>query len=199
LIHDAAGHLLSVINDILDISKIQSGKYTLDTREVTVQDFLKSAIEANTALAAEMDVELVDRVPADLPPIRGDEHKLRQIFVQLISNAIKFNVKGGQAVIDAGRLPDDGVAVLIRDSGIGMTAEEIEVAMTPFGQVDGSRARWREGTGLGLPIAKSLVELHGGGLEIRSVKGEGSEVAVLLPSRHHVSLALGHEDWPLSN
>lgn len=199
LICDAAGHLLSVINDILDISKIQSGKYTLDAREVCLEDVLSAAVNTNTPLANEMGVEIVSRIPAGLPTVRGDETKLQQVFTNLISNAVKFNTAGGQVVIDAGRLPDDGIAILIRDSGIGMTPEEVEVAITPFGQVDASRARWREGTGLGLPIAKSLVELHGGGLEIKSTKGKGTEVAVLLPSRHNVSLASGLDAAPAPN
>lgn len=199
LICDAAGHLLSVINDILDISKIQSGKYTLDAREVCLEDVLTAATNANTQLAEEMGVQIISRIPPGLPTVRGDEHKLQQVFSNLISNAVKFNTAGGQVVIDAGRLPDDGIAILIRDSGIGMTPEEIQVAITPFGQVDASRARWREGTGLGLPIAKSLVELHGGGLEIKSAKGKGTEVAVLLPSRHNVSLASGIENVPANN
>ncbi|MEO1281840.1 MAG: ATP-binding protein [Pseudomonadota bacterium] len=188
LINDAAGHLLSVINDILDISKIQSGRYTLDASEISVGMLLEQVVEQHQELAREAQLEIFSRLPKDLPAVRGDDHKLVQVFNNLISNAIKFTEPGGQVAIDALRLADEGLAILIRDSGIGMSEEEINIALTPFGQVDGSRTRWREGTGLGLPIAKSLVELHGGKLEIKSVQGQGTEVAVLLPSRHHVSI-----------
>lgn len=187
LINDAAGHLLSVINDILDISKIQSGKYTLDSREVNVEEILVTCIGSFRLMASEAAVTITTSMAYDLPPARGDGVKLRQIFTNVISNAIKFTPRGGSIAIEALRSNTGGVTILIRDTGVGMTPEEITVALTPFGQVDGGRARWREGTGLGLPIAKALVELHGGHIEIRSKKGEGTEVAVILPSRNSVS------------
>lgn len=193
LIRDAAVHLLSVINDILDISKIQSGRYTLDSREVNLDEIIKKVLATFRAAADEAGVQLLYRCPTDLPPVRGEPAKLRQILNNLISNAIKFTLKDGAVVIEALRLADGGVTILIRDTGIGMSEEELAIALTPFGQVDGSHRRWREGTGLGLPIAKSLVELHGGRLEIRTAKGQGTEVSVQLPSRHHVSLADGRD------
>lgn len=191
LIRDAAGHLLSVINDILDISKIQSGRYTLDAREIQIDDILVEVLEGLDESSSEAGLELVRRLPIDLPAVRGDDRKLKQAFSNIISNAIKFTHQGGQIRVEALRLPDDGVAVRIRDTGIGMTKEEVDVALTPFGQVDGSRARWREGTGLGLPIANSLIELHGGQLDIKSEKNKGTEVNVVLPSRHLVSVVQG--------
>lgn len=187
LINDAAGHLLSVINDILDISKIQSGKYTLDSREVNVEEIIHACISSFRLMASEAGVTIAPAMAYDLPVARGDSVKLRQIFTNIISNAIKFTPRGGTVNIDTMRTNTGGVAILIRDSGIGMTKEEIKIAMTPFGQVDAGRTRWREGTGLGLPIAKALVELHGGQIEIRSKKGEGTEVAIILPSRNRVS------------
>ena len=193
LIRDAAGHLLSVINDILDISKIQSGSYTLDSREVQVDEILSLCLASFRLQAQEAGVQLVNGLPPDLPPVRGDAVKLRQIFTNLISNAIKFTRRDGSVTIEARRLPDESLTVVVADTGVGMTEDELMVALTPFGQVDGSRTRWREGTGLGLPIAKALVELHGGRLEIRSVKGQGTEVLVILPSRHEVSVAEGRD------
>ena len=195
LIHDAAGHLLSVINDILDISKIQSGRYTLDSREINVDEIIQSSVTSFRLMASEAGVALVPVVAIDLPAVRGDSVKLRQIFTNLISNAIKFTPRGGSVTIEALRISNGGVAILIRDTGVGMTADEITVALTPFGQVDGSRSRWREGTGLGLPIAKALVELHGGTIEIRSQKARGTEVAITLPSRNMVS-AVSEKHYP---
>lgn len=193
LINDAAGHLLAVINDILDISKIQSGRYTIDAREVNLDEILQAAIASFRVSAAEADVTIQLRIAIDLPPIRGDAVKFRQIFTNLFSNAVKFTPAKGTISIEALRGSDGGVTIIVRDTGIGMSEEELLVAMTPFGQVDGGRARWREGTGLGLPIAKALVELHGGRLEIRSAKSIGTEVVIILPSRHLVTVAEGRD------
>ncbi len=190
LIHDAAGHLLSVINDILDISKLQSGKFTLDARETSIGDILSNATNAYRMMASEAHVDLRTEIAPNLPPIRGDAEKLRQIFMNIISNALKFTPANGIVEVSARRSISGGVVVAIRDSGIGMSAEEIDVAMTPFGQVDGSRSRWREGAGLGLPIAKALIELHGGVLELRSKKGTGTDVVMAFPAHDNVSPAL---------
>jgi two-component system, cell cycle sensor histidine kinase PleC len=191
LIQDAAGHLLAVINDILDISKIQSGKYALNNREIDLDEILASCLAAFKPQAEEAQLTLDQRVAADMPKVKGDAVKLRQIFTNLIGNAIKFTQPGGTVAVEGFRLSDGGIAVTVRDTGIGMSEEEILVALTPFGQVDGTKSRWREGTGLGLPIARALVELHGGQLEIRSTKSVGTEVAVLLPPPNHTSLTPG--------
>lgn len=192
LIHDAAGHLLSVINDILDISKIQSGRYTLDAREINIDEIIQNCVASFRLMASEAGVSIVPVVAIDLPAVRGDAIKIRQVFTNLVSNAIKFTPRGGTVTIEALRINTGGVAILIRDTGVGMSEDEIAIALTPFGQVDGSRSRWREGTGLGLPIAKALVELHGGRIEIRSTKGHGTEVSVVLPSRNSVSVTSEH-------
>lgn len=188
LINDAAGHLLSVINDILDISKMQSGRYTLDSIEISVEEVLQLAYSSNRNIAREAGVSLDLEVAGNLPTIRGDAVKLRQAFNNLLSNAIKFTLQGGAVKIEAIRLADGGVAVVIRDTGVGMTPEEVEFATKPFGQVDGRRTRWREGAGLGLPIARSLIELHGGHIKIESVKGKGTEVGVILPSAATINI-----------
>lgn len=193
LIHDAAGHLLSVINDILDISKIQSGKYTLDRREVALDEVLRAAISSLRMSSKEARLEIVQSIAPDVPPVRGDAAKLKQIFTNLISNAVKFTPAGGTVTIEARRRADDGAVVIIRDTGVGMSDEEIRLALQLFSQVDGSRIRVREGTGLGLPIAKSLIELHGGELHFRSSKDCGTEVTVILPSRHQVTVAEGRD------
>ena len=193
LIQDAASHLLAVINDILDISKIQSGRYTLDSREVAIDEVIQASIASFRLTAQEGNVELRHSIAADVPNVRGDAVKLRQILTNLISNAIKFTPPGGTVAIDARRLNDGGAIVYVRDSGVGMNPDEILIALTPFGQVDASRTRWREGTGLGLPIARALVELHGGQLEIRSAKALGTEVSIILPPPHHVSVSAGRQ------
>jgi two-component system cell cycle sensor histidine kinase PleC len=189
LIHDAAEHLLSVINDILDLSKMQSGKYTLDAHEISLDEVLNTCLASCRQLAEAAQVTLRQRIAFDLPPVRGDAAKLKQVFANLISNAIKFTLKGGEVTVEALEHGDEGVLVSVRDTGIGMTEDEIRVALTPFGQVDAGRTRWREGAGLGLPIARALVELHGGELMITSIKGNGTDATVILPPRQMVSLA----------
>ena len=123
--------------------------------------------------AAEAGVNVRARIAYNLPHVRGDTAKLKQVFSNLLSNAIKFTLKGGEVVVEALEHGDGGVLVSVRDTGIGMTEEEVRVALTPFGQVDGARTRWREGTGLGLPIAKALVELHGGAAHDHQHQGSG--------------------------
>ena len=195
LIHDAAGQLLAVINDILDISKIQSGRYTLDHHEVDLDDVLASCAASFKGAAEEAFVEIKLLLDPSLPAVRGDANKLRQIFTNLLNNAIKFTRPGGSVTLEATRTSDGGAVAVVHDTGVGMTLDEIEIALTPFGQVDGKKTRWREGTGLGLPIAKALVELHGGRLEIRSTKGQGTAAAAFLPSRHNVSTTQDHESF----
>jgi two-component system cell cycle sensor histidine kinase PleC len=188
LIHDAAGHLLSVINNILDISKIQSGKCTIEAREVNLGEVLSASASSFRLMAQTAGVKLEDQSESALPMIRGDAVKLRQVFTNLISNALKFTRSGGSVTMKTRAAPDGGVVVEICDTGIGMSEEDVAVALTPFGQVDASHARWREGTGLGLPIASALVQLHDGELRIRSQKGVGTEVIVTLPPRHQLSV-----------
>lgn len=182
LIQGAAEHLLSVVNDILDISKIQSGKYTLEPGDVNVTDVLATTVNAFRMTALEGQLDLRADIAPNLPTLRGDGTKLRQTFSNIISNALKFTPAEGIVEVSARPNGTGGVIVAVRDSGLGMTADEIRIALAPFGQVDGGRSRWREGTGLGLPIAKAFVELHGGQLEIRSTKGAGTEVVMTFPA-----------------
>ena len=193
IIHEAASHLLSVINDILDISKIQAGRFVLDQRDVELDEILRTCILSFRPLATQAGLTLVEEIAGDLHLTRGDAGKLNQVFNNILSNAIKFTPHGGTVTLSATNLLPDRVSVSIRDTGIGMNAEDIAVAMTPFGQVDGSRTRWREGTGLGLPIAHSLTQMHEGEINIRSKPGAGTEVIVLLPSSTRISLAEARE------
>jgi two-component system, cell cycle sensor histidine kinase PleC len=187
LIRDAATHLLAVINDILDISKLQSGKYTVDAKEVDVEEVLQLSLAAQQPAATARGILMESKPNAALPCVRGDAGKLRQVFGNLISNAIKFTPAGGSITLAAQALEDGGVRVRICDTGVGMTREEVALALTPFAQVDAGLSRWQEGAGLGLPIAKALVQLHGGTLEINSAKSMGTEVLVTLPSRLRVT------------
>lgn len=188
LIHDAAGHLLSVINSILDISKIQSGKYVIENREVDLAEVLRASVSSFRLMAQSAEVTIEEQIEPDLPTTRGDAVKLRQVFTNLISNALKFTRRGGAVTIRAKATPEAGAVVEVSDTGVGMSEDDVATALMPFGQVDGSHARWREGTGLGLPIAIALVQLHEGQLQIGSKKGIGTCVTVTLPPRTHLSV-----------
>jgi two-component system cell cycle sensor histidine kinase PleC len=193
LIHDAARHLLSVINNILDISKMQSGKYSLDAREINIDEILTATVSSLKLMSEEAGVPVSLKMPFDLPRVKGDGVKLRQALTNLLNNALKFTHAGGSVTIEAVKRNDGGVTIYVRDTGVGMSPEEVKIALEPFGQVDAGHNRWREGTGLGLPIAKALVELHGGTLAIQSQKGMGTEVAAVLPPSHMVSVAEGRD------
>lgn len=190
LIRDAAQHLLGVINGILDISKIQSGKFVLDMREVALDELMQAVIASFKLMARDGDIRLTLEADDPLPLIGGDAVKLRQVFTNLISNALKFTPAGGEVRVDLTAEPDGSVRAVVKDSGIGMTPDEIRVALTPFGQVDSGRTRWREGTGLGLPIAKSLVQLHGGKFRLESDKGVGTRIIMDFPP-HAAQAAAG--------
>jgi two-component system cell cycle sensor histidine kinase PleC len=176
-----------VINDILDISKLQSGKYTVDSKEVDLDEVLQLSLAALQPAATARGILMESKLNAALPCVRGDAGKLRQVFSNLISNAIKFTPAGGSVTLAAQGLEDGGVSVRICDTGVGMTKAEVALALTPFAQVDAGLSRWQEGAGLGLPIAKALVQLHGGTLEINSAKSMGTEVLITLPSRLRVT------------
>jgi two-component system, cell cycle sensor histidine kinase PleC len=182
LVQDAATHLLTVINNILDISKLHSGSFILDPSDVQVTDAIDDSLTHFARQISDSGLNVTCNVANELPVIEGDEQKLRQVFINLIGNAVKFTPPGGSITIDAIFEPRGDIVVAVRDTGVGMSEEEIRVALAPFGQVDASRSRWREGSGLGLPIAKALVELHGGTIKISSLKGQGTEVLVRLPS-----------------
>lgn len=188
LINDSANRLLTVINDILDISKIHSGTYRLDAYEVEIADIVLDCIETFRPQATEAGVVITPRIAFSLPLVKGDEKKLAQIFANLMSNAVKFTPRGGSISVEVLEQGSGGVMISIRDTGIGMTEEQIRIALEPFGQVDGAKTRWREGAGLGLTIAKSLTELHGGELLITSVKDKGTDVTVTLPPAHQLSV-----------
>ena len=187
MIQDSAAHLLALINDILDISKLQSGRYYIDEQDVELEDVLDTCIRSFAKPAAAAGITLTQKMPDTLPPMRGDAAKLGQALSNLLSNAVKFTRNGGGIVVEARPRDRDGTEVVIRDTGVGMEEEELKVAMKPFGQVDGGRSRWREGAGLGLPIATALINLHGGSIDIKSAKGIGTEIKIFLPSKRLVS------------
>jgi signal transduction histidine kinase len=175
-------HLLELINSILDLSKVESGNASLAEDDVVLRDVIKDSLVTVREQALEAGVAVDTSLPEDLPVVHGDATKLRQIFINLLSNAVKFTQREGTVTVSARREPDNGIAILFADTGIGMTAPELGIAMEPFGQVENSFSRSFEGTGLGLPLARRMTELHDGRLTVRSVKGVGTTVEVYLPA-----------------
>jgi signal transduction histidine kinase len=183
-IHSAGRHLQNVINDILDIAKIEGGRLELQDEPVSIIDTLESCRRIVAPMAEATGVALSLDVPPSLPLIRCDALRFRQILLNLMSNAVKFTPPGGFASV-AAAIEDGFVIITVADTGIGMREEDIAIALEPFRQVsnDGGNTLTRRfgGTGLGLPLAKTLVELHGGTLAIESAPRRGTKVRVRLP------------------
>jgi signal transduction histidine kinase len=174
-------HLLEVINSVLDLSKSETGKMILDVRDVDMREILKDCVTMVGEQAKDAGLEFAVRgMEAELP-LQGDPAKLRQIFLNLLSNAIKFTPRGGYIWAEARRTAS-GIAVTVGDSGIGMSPDDVAVALTPFGQVDNRLERRYEGTGLGLPLTKAFVELHGGVMQFESARGAGTRVTISFPA-----------------
>ncbi len=180
-IHDSGSHLLQIISDILDISKIEAGRIELRDERVDATALVEACLTLIRPRAVAAQVRVETELPPGLPLLRGDEVRIKQVLLNLLSNAVKFTPAGGAVTVTATPHESGGVALAVADTGIGMSAEEIEEALKPFRQIDGSLSRRHEGTGLGLPLAKSLVELHGGRLRIDSRKGHGTTILAVFP------------------
>jgi len=176
-------YLLGIINDILDLSKIEAGKMSLDNvEEFPLQQALKASLTICATQAKKFAVRLESQLPPDDVRLLAVERMIRQIVINLVSNAIKFTPAGGSVHVSTHAAPGGGFAIVVQDSGIGMTEEEIVKALTPFGQIQNKITACHSGTGLGLPLAKAMLELHDGQLEIRSVPAEGTRVTLHFPA-----------------
>jgi signal transduction histidine kinase len=180
-INQSGTHLLQVINDILDISRIEAGNVEMNEEVFEPAAAIKSCLDLVRDRARDGEITLSLDLPEALAPIEADERKFKQILINLLSNAIKFTPAGGSVAVGAEITPNGGMAVRVTDTGIGMKAEDIPIAMAPFRQIDNRLARAYEGTGLGLPLVKSLTELHDGTVSIESTLGKGTTVVVNLP------------------
>lgn len=190
-IHASGRHLLDLVNDVLDLSKLEAGKLELHASEVNLASLIDECVILLQSRANAGQVALNVRVKNDLPDLMADERGVKQVLLNLLSNAVKFTPAGGQ--VDVQALMDNAgrICLSVSDSGIGMSAAEIEIALSPFGQVESQIARRNEGTGLGLPICKSLMELHGGGLTISRAPGVGTTLTACFPASACVPRAGG--------
>jgi len=181
-VRDSGAHLLTVINDILDLAKIEAGHFELRLIEqVRPDDLARSCADLLRETARARDIELlVDMQPA-LPEIDADAARVRQIMLNLLDNAIKFSPDGGKVSLTVWQAGEGMVEFVIVDDGPGMSPDEARTALQPFGQIEDGLTRSHNGTGLGLPLAQRLSEIHGGSLRIDSEKGTGTRVVVRLP------------------
>jgi two-component system cell cycle sensor histidine kinase PleC len=181
-IHESGQHLLSLINDILDLSRIEAQRFELHEDAVPLPVVADACLHLMAPQAERKKLKLVAKGLEGLGEIRADERLVRQMILNIMSNAIKFTPDRGTIEFEGGTTPDGGIFLAMRDTGIGMSEDEIEMALKPFVQVDSSIARRYGGSGLGLSITKRFIELHGGRLEIESLKGEGTRVTLYFPA-----------------
>jgi PAS domain S-box-containing protein len=187
-IHNSGAHLLAIINDILDLSKIEAGQGSLEESEVGLDTVMEEVRTLLGDQAKHGRAPFRVNLPAPPPRVRVDERKIVQILVNLLSNAFKFTPQAGSVTLSAAVSPDGGLCITVRDTGIGIAPDHLETVLKPFGQVESAFSRRHHGTGLGLPLAKSLVELHGGSLSVDSALGKGTTVTVTLPAARVVPL-----------
>jgi len=185
-IHESGMHLLRIINDILDLSKAEAGKLELDEDVFDLRDTIRSVRQLTGTRIDDCGLFYSVNLPAGLPLLRGDERKIKQVLLNLVTNAVKFTPSGGRIEI-AGRFdPAIGVIVTVSDSGIGIAPEDVARVLEPFEQVGSPFNRPHQGTGLGLPLVKAIMERHGGTIEITSEVGLGTKVSVTFPPRRAV-------------
>jgi PAS domain S-box-containing protein len=179
-VHDSGQYLLNIINDILDLSKIEAGRMELFPEAVEARGIFEACLRRVSGRAQTSGVTLQSELPPDLPKIRVDPRAAQQMLTNLLSNAVKFTPKGGRVMLTA-RQDGDQVELSVADTGIGIAAKDIAKVLEPFGQADNPHSRRQEGTGLGLPIVKALVEQSGGSFRLESKVDAGTTVTLRLP------------------
>ena len=189
-IHESGRHLLALINDLLDLSKVESGVDELFEEDLDVSRLFAAAARFVLPLARQKRLALELKVPEAAPALRADDRKVTQVLVNLVTNAVKFTPDGGRVAVTASWAGDSGYAIEIADNGIGIAPEDLPHVILPFNQISNVANRRYAGTGLGLPLSKVLVEQHGGTFEIRSEPGKGTVVTARFPAERIVAPAL---------
>ena len=181
-IHAAGKHLLALIGDILDLTKAEAGKLDLHPEDIDVGELVRECVRLMRERAQSRELKLTVSLPASLPRLFADRLRLKQILLNLLSNAIKFTLPKGQVTVQAETDSEGAIILAVADTGIGMAPEEIPAALEPFRQIDSPLSRNCEGTGLGLSLVKSFVELHEGDLSIESARDAGTTVRLRFPA-----------------
>ena len=187
-INNSGHHLLGLINDILDLSKLEAGKQELSESNVDLLELAASSVTMLREAANKNDIRLQQELPSEVMEIRCDAIRIKQVILNLLSNAIKFTDLGGSVTLAIGYC-NDFITVSVTDTGIGMNEEDIPKALQPFAQIDSGFSRRFDGTGLGLPISAELIKVHGGEMAIKSAPGEGTTVTFTLPASRLISAA----------
>jgi signal transduction histidine kinase len=180
-IHASGSHLLQIINDILDLSKAESGKLELYEDVFDLRDMIRAVGQLTSTRIRDAGLSDATHLPADLPLLRADERKTKQVLLNLVTNAAKFTPRGGHIEIGGAYDDEAGLTLTVVDTGIGIAPDDIGRVLEPFVQVDSSLSRQHQGTGLGLPLVKAIMELHGGSLVLDSAVGVGTRVRITFP------------------
>ena len=180
-IHDSGRHLLELINEILDISRIEAGRYTLNEETITLPYVVEDCVHMIGLRARSKGLEMVEQYEEAMPKIWADERAVRQIVLNLLSNAVKFTPSGGTITVKVGWTAGGGQYVAVKDTGPGIPEEEIPIVLSRFGQGSIAIKSAEQGTGLGLNIVQALIGMHGGTFDLRSKLREGTEVTVTIP------------------
>jgi signal transduction histidine kinase len=188
-IHASGRHLLEMVNDILDLTKAEAGKLELIEVSVSVAEIADAACRMVAPQARARHIIVSNRIGRNLPMLRGDERRLTQIVLNFVANAVKFSNDGGRVELDAFIDQDGSFAVMVRDNGIGIAEPDIPRVMEIFQQADHGHARRYGGTGLGLPLAKKLIELHGGSLVLESKQESGTRIIARFPAWRVIAVA----------
>ena len=188
-IFESGTYLLNLINEILDLSKLEAGQFELHEEDVDVAAIIRACMHLIEPQAEKARVKLLTSLDESLPLIRGDERRMKQILINLLSNATKFTPEGGSVRVRTS-LEDKRFVIEVSDTGIGMSADQIPKALEAFRQIESQISRKHVGTGLGLPLAKHLVELHGGTLDLESKVDFGTTVRIVLPPERTVARSM---------
>ena len=191
-IHESGTHLLGVINDILDLSKVEAGHQDLHEEDCDVDEIVIDSLRLVAERATTQGITIERHQQSDLPALRADSRMIKQVLLNLLSNAVKFTPEGGTVRLSVAVTADGGLYFIVQDNGIGIPADQVRRVLEPFVQVEGAFSRKYSGTGLGLPLSRTFVELHGGTLELVSAIGAGTTVKVVFPrerSRKRASAA----------
>jgi signal transduction histidine kinase len=185
-IHFSSTHLLNLINEILDVTKAEAGKLEVQEQVFDLRDVIEAVVRISGPPIDKAEVTVTIDLPADLPRLRADEGKTRQVFFNLISNAVKFTPPSGRIDISGRFDGEAGLSITVADTGIGIAPEDLSRVLEPFVQVDSSFSRRHQGTGLGLPAVKGIMELHHGTIELQSTVGAGTKVTITFPPERAV-------------
>jgi signal transduction histidine kinase len=195
-VHDSAGHLLAIIDDILQVAKAEAGKLELADEAIDLGDVLGSAARLFASRVAKAGLSLAVNLPPDLPRLRGDRGKVGQIVMNLLSNAVKFTPPGGRIDISAAADPRRGLSIAVRDTGIGIARDHLPNLTQPFFQVEGAFSRHHMGTGMGLTIVATMMRQHGGRVEFESELGKGTTARVVFPPQRMLAAGVPCTAWP---